>query len=67
MEIDYVVTVCDSAKESCPLFLGAKVYLHQSFQDPCEVEGSEEEKLEVFRRVRDEIKDWILKTFGELC
>lgn len=64
MEIDYVVTVCDKAKETCPYFPGGKKYLHQSFEDPANYEGSEEEKLEAFRKVRDKIKEWIIKTFG---
>lgn len=64
MDIDYVVTVCDKAKENCPYFPGAKKYLHQSFEDPVSYEGDEEEKLNKFRKVRDEIKKWIIKTFG---
>ncbi len=55
-DIDLVVTVCDSAKESCPALPGAKQVLHWPFFDPAEAEGSEEEKLVVFRKVRDEIK-----------
>ena len=64
MRFDYVVTVCDNAKENCPFFPGAKVYLHRSFKDPSEAKGVEEEIMEVFRKVRDEIKNWIEKTFG---
>lgn len=64
MDIDYVITVCDKAKEICPYFPGAKNYLHQSFEDPASYEGNEEKKLEVFRKVRDQIKEWIIKTFG---
>jgi arsenate reductase (thioredoxin) len=52
---DYVVTVCDRAREACPVFPGAAKKLHWSFDDPAPAEGSEEERLEVFRRVRDEI------------
>ncbi|MFX1538188.1 MAG: arsenate reductase ArsC [Promethearchaeota archaeon] len=63
--IDYVVTVCDQAREVCPFFPGAFQYLHENFQDPSSAEGTEEEILDVFRRVRDEIKAWIEKTFGE--
>ena len=59
---DYIVTVCDHAKEVCPFFPGEKV-LHKSFEDPSEFEGSDEEVLEKVRKVRDEIKKWILKTF----
>jgi arsenate reductase (thioredoxin) len=55
--IDYVITVCDDANEACPFFPGARSRLHWSFEDPSKVEGSEEQRLEVFRRVRDGIKD----------
>jgi arsenate reductase (thioredoxin) len=54
---DYVITVCDDANETCPFFPGAKTRLHWSFEDPSKVEGSEEERLAVFRRVRDGIRD----------
>ncbi len=63
MQIDYVVTVCDQAKESCPLFPAKIANLHKSFEDPSKVEGTEEEKLRMFRRVRDEIKTWIEESF----
>src|SRR5688572_18780176 len=53
---DQVVTVCDDANETCPVFPGAKSRLHWSFRDPSRAEGSEEERLEVFRKVRDEIQ-----------
>jgi arsenate reductase (thioredoxin) len=53
---EYVVTVCDDANESCPVFPGATNRLHWSFEDPSRAGGSEEERLEVFRRVRDEIR-----------
>jgi arsenate reductase (thioredoxin) len=53
---DYVVTVCDDANEACPVFPGAENRLHWSFQDPSRAEGSEEKRLEVFRKVRDEIQ-----------
>ncbi len=54
---DYVITVCDNAKETCPLFLG-KVgkQLHIGFEDPAEAIGTEEEILLVFRKIRDEIR-----------
>ena len=54
---DYVITVCDDANEACPFFPGAQSRLHWSIEDPSKVEGSEDERLEVFRRVRDGIKD----------
>ena len=55
--LDFVITVCDNAKESCPVFLG-KVgkQLHIGFEDPAEATGTEEAILSVFRRIRDEIK-----------
>ncbi len=56
-EFDYVITVCDNAKESCPVFPGKTQRIHWSFDDPANAEGSDEEKLSVFRRVRDEIRN----------
>jgi arsenate reductase (thioredoxin) len=53
---DHVVTVCDDANEACPVFPRAKSQLHWSFRDPSRSEGSAEERLEVFRTVRDEIQ-----------
>ena len=54
---DYVITVCDNAKETCPVFIGKVDHrLHIGFEDPADATGSEEEVLAVFRRVRDEIK-----------
>jgi arsenate reductase len=54
---DYVITVCDNAKENCPVFPGRTKRIHWSFDDPAEAGGSEEEKIAVFRRVRDEIRE----------
>jgi arsenate reductase len=54
---DYVITVCDAANEACPFFPGAQSRLHWSFEDPSKAEGSEEERLAVFRSVRDRIGD----------
>lgn len=62
-EWDYVVTVCDHAKETCPVFTGkVKQQLHIGFDDPAEVTGTEEEILTEFRRIRDEII-WNFKKF----
>jgi len=58
---DYVVTVCDKARESCPLFPGEAKYVHWSFYDPAAAVGTKEEKLEVFMKIRDEIMDKILE------
>jgi arsenate reductase (thioredoxin) len=54
---DYVITVCDDANEACPFFPGAQSRLHWSFEDPSKAEDSEEERLAVFRSVRDRIRD----------
>ena len=54
-KFDLVVTVCDSAAEECPLWLGPGVRVHHSFIDPAKAEGSEEQVLQVFREVRDQI------------
>jgi arsenate reductase len=59
---DYVITVCDRAKESCPIFHDAGTLLHWSFTDPAAVEGTEAEREKVFHRVRDEIQGQI-RTF----
>lgn len=60
---DEIVTVCDHAQESCPIVPGGGKKRHQSFPDPAAPRGGEAEILAAFRRVRDEIKDWILKTY----
>jgi arsenate reductase len=57
---DLVVTVCDSAKESCPAFPRPVDRLHMSFDDPAGAEGTEDERMAVFRRVRDEIGDRLI-------
>lgn len=62
-EFDYVVTVCGAEGEFCPFFSGGKKYLHQSFEDPAAVEGTDQEKTDAFRKIRDEIKEWIKETF----
>lgn len=61
-DFDYVLTVCDNAKESCPVFFGKATRLHHSFNDPAAVEGSEEERLSAFRNVRDDLRGY-LKSF----
>ena len=54
---DYIITVCDNAKESCPMFPGKAERIHQSFEDPPPATiGDDESRLAVFRRVRDEIR-----------
>jgi arsenate reductase len=56
---DYVITICDDANEACPFFPGAANRLHWSFEDPSKAEGSEGERLSVFRSVRDRIRERI--------
>jgi arsenate reductase (thioredoxin) len=58
-KFDYLITVCDSAREACPTYAGAENQLHWSFDDPAHAPGTEEEKMRVFRRVRDEIRQRI--------
>jgi arsenate reductase len=58
-QFDLVVTVCDSAKESCPVFTGAKQSLHWPFDDPAKATGSDDQRIAIFRRVRDEIRQRI--------
>ena len=57
--IPYVVTVCDNAKRQCPIFPNTYKSLHWGLEDPAEATGSHEEKLAIFRRVRDEIRQRI--------
>jgi len=54
---DYVITVCDNAREHCPVFPGDAKRIHWSFDDPAAAEGDEATRLETFRRVRNEIKE----------
>jgi arsenate reductase len=53
---DYVITVCDDAKESCPIFSGQAERIHWSFNDPGAADGTDEQRLQVFRDVRDAIQ-----------
>ena len=63
---DYVITVCDNAKEACPIFSGnVKEQLHIGFEDPSDVIGSEQEVLAVFRKIRDEIRRDFYKFYVE--
>jgi arsenate reductase len=58
---DYVLTVCDNANESCPVFSGQTKRIHKAFEDPVASQGTETERLALFRRVRDEIRDYLKK------
>ena len=63
---DYVITVCDNAKETCPVFMGnVKQRLHIGFDDPADAVGTEDEVMSVYRRVRDEIRSEFLKFYRE--
>ena len=58
-QFDYVLTVCDNAKENCPIFPGKTVTIHHNFEDPAAVQGLEEERLEAFRLARDQIRRYL--------
>lgn len=58
-QFDYVITVCDSARESCPAFFGRAKKLHRDFDDPAALDGSEAERLALFRRVRDQLRRYL--------
>jgi arsenate reductase len=59
-----ILCICDHANESCPIFPGNALRLHHNFRDPAALEGSEAERLVLFRRVRDEIRAY-LKSFPQ--
>jgi len=63
---DYVITVCDNARETCPVFFGSAEKLHHSVLDPAAVDGSEPERLAAFRRVRDQLRIY-LEDFARLA
>ncbi len=63
-DFDYVITVCDNAKESCPIFPANTKRIHWSIDDPAAVQGPEEERLAAFRRIRDELRAR-LQTFAK--
>jgi arsenate reductase len=68
LPLDLVVTVCDSAAEECPVWLGPGKRVHHSFEDPAKASGSEEQVLEAFRKVRDQIAEEIpalLQPYGQ--
>lgn len=61
IDFDYVITVCDNAKERCPFFPSSAVKLHENFPDPAKATGTEEEIMASFRSVRQTIKDYTQK------
>ena len=60
---DYVLTVCDNANESCPIFPGHTNRIHRSFSDPAVVQGGEEDRLAAFRKIRDDIRAYFRTEF----
>lgn len=66
-EWDYVITVCDNAKETCPAFLGkVKHRLHIGFEDPAEATGTPDEVMAIFRKVRDQIKERFFEFYQQI-
>jgi arsenate reductase len=61
-QFDYVLTVCDNAKDNCPFFPGT-VSLHHSFEDPASFQGAEAERLALFRKIRDQIREYLRSRF----
>ena len=62
---DYVITVCDNAKESCPIFPATTKRIHWSLEDPADVQGPEEQRLAEFRRVRDQLRSLLRRSVEE--
>jgi arsenate reductase (thioredoxin) len=62
-DFDYVFTVCDNAKESCPIFPGGGKRIHHSFEDPAAVPVNQQ--LDMFRKIRDEISNWLTEFVGD--
>jgi arsenate reductase len=63
---DYVITVCDDAAESCPVFPGQGTRVHWGFEDPARAEGTENQRLQAFRRVRDGLRERIEALLAEI-
>lgn len=64
-QFDYVITVCDNARESCPVYPGQTNRIHENFDDPASAGGSCEDRLALFRRVRDEIRVYLRRFAAE--
>ncbi len=62
-KFDYVVSVCNTVYESCPVYSDNNKHIHKGFSDPARINGTDTEILDAFRRVRDEIKEWIKEIF----
>jgi arsenate reductase len=56
---DYIITIHDTARDKCPTFQGTHTKIHKSIEDPEDFQGIEADKLETFRRTRDQIRDWL--------
>jgi arsenate reductase len=67
MKFDYVITVCDHARQTCPFLPAAIENIHVGFEDPSALDVSDGEKLDKFRQTRDEIRSWIENYFGKRC
>jgi len=65
-KFDYVITLCGDANETCPLYVGTTMKMHIGFDDPARSTGSEEEVRREFRRVRDEIKEKVMRYFSNM-
>lgn len=66
-DFDYIITVCDNARETCPVFPGDAVRIHQSFEDPPSASvGEYQWRLEIFRRVRDDLHKWLKRVVQRL-
>ena len=65
-DFDLVVTVCDNARDACPVFPGAKQTLHWPFDDPAHATGTHDERLAEFRRVRDEIRNRVRRYLSDV-
>ena len=65
-EIDYILTVCDNAKENCPYFPAKTKVVHHSFEDPADVQGDEKARLNAFRKIRDEIGEYFENDFVKI-
>jgi len=61
---DYVITVCDNARDNCPVFPAGTERIHWSFEDPAAVQGTEEQRLSAFRRIRDQIHEKVRAFFA---
>jgi arsenate reductase len=59
LDFDYIITVCDNAKEQCPVYPGGTKIIHKSFDDPAGITGTQEQVMAEFRRIRDEIREFV--------